>query len=91
MPEPAYPAPRASPSPRPVFLAVPFEENLIRQGLGFQLALKLFESGVITLSQAAKIAQMPLAEFMEKTSQAGVAAVDYDPAELEREKAVFDG
>jgi predicted HTH domain antitoxin len=59
--------------------------------LGFHLAtaLHLFESGQATLSQSAGIAGLPIVDFLELLSSAGVPAVDYSPEELEQELKVL--
>ena len=47
---------------RPLFVAVPFSEELLREGVGFSLALQLYQDEVITAGRAATIAGMGLAE-----------------------------
>ena len=44
--------------------------------------IKLFEDGVITLSQAAKLADMPLTSFLEKLTLLGIPVVDQSLEEL---------
>lgn len=67
---------------RPALLAVPFDERLLSHGVHRALALHLFEGGQLTLSQAAKLAQLSLEAFIELLGEAGIAAVDYPPEEL---------
>jgi prevent-host-death family protein len=41
---------------RPLFVAVPFSEELLQEGVGFSLALDLYREGVATSARAAKLA-----------------------------------
>lgn len=70
---------------RPLFLAVPFSEELLREGVNFSLALQLFQEGVVTAARAATIAGMGLAEFLEEVSHLETPVVDYTPEELAEE------
>lgn len=70
---------------RPALVAVPFDERLLSLGVHRSLALHLFEGGQLTLSQAAKLAGLALEEFIELLGQAGIAAVNYPPEELEED------
>lgn len=75
---------------QPVFVAVPFDETLLREGVAVALAVKLFDEEVLTLRQAAKVAGMTLAQFMEECSARDIPVVRYSPEELEQEVKVFD-
>ncbi|MDD5328423.1 MAG: type II toxin-antitoxin system prevent-host-death family antitoxin [Sulfuricella sp.] len=75
---------------QPVFLAVPFDEALLRGGVKISMAIKLFDDEVLTAREAAKVAGMPLGEFMAACSAQGVPIVRYSADELARELAVFD-
>jgi predicted HTH domain antitoxin len=59
------------------------------RGLQRAMALHLFESGKTTLSQSAKIAGLPIVDFLTLLDVAGIPAVDYPPEELEQELAVL--
>ncbi|HEX4495239.1 MAG TPA: UPF0175 family protein [Thermoanaerobaculia bacterium] len=74
---------------RPAILAVPFDERLLDLGIHRAMALNLFESGQATLSQSARVAGLPIVDFLELLSSAGIPAVDYPPEELEQELAVL--
>ena len=63
-------------------LSVPFDDALLQQGVHVDIAVKLFEDGVITLAKAAKIAKMPVASFMEKLAALDVVVVDQTREEL---------
>lgn len=74
---------------QPVFLAVPFDETLVKEGVRIDLAIKLFDENVLSTGQAAKLAGLPLAEFLRICSEQGVPVVRYEPNEIEEElKAV---
>jgi predicted HTH domain antitoxin len=75
---------------QPLFISVPFTEDLIREGVHVALAVDLFKNGRLTSVRAAKLARMSLSRFLAYVSDQGIAVVDYDPAELERELTVFD-
>jgi prevent-host-death family protein len=70
---------------RPAFVAVPFDERLLSLGLHRALALNLVESGQMSVARAAKVAGLPLEEFIELLGRNGIPAVDYPPEELEEE------
>jgi antitoxin (DNA-binding transcriptional repressor) of toxin-antitoxin stability system len=70
---------------RPSFLAVPFDDFLVKHGVNRSLALDLFEAGAVTLSQAARIADLPMEGFIELLGQQGVDVVDYAPEDLDSE------
>lgn len=70
---------------RPAILALPFDERLLKHGVARALALHLFEAGRVTLVRAAKLAEIPVEEFVELLGAAGVDAVSYPPEELEAE------
>ena len=67
---------------RPAILAVPFDRHLLDLGVHRALALKLYEGRQLTMAQAAKVAGMPLDEFIDLLGTVGLAAVDYPPDEL---------
>ena len=69
----------------PVFIAVPFSEELITLGISKSLALRLLEENHATLKQAAKIAGLSLEEMLSLASEASINVVDYDPSELDQE------
>jgi predicted HTH domain antitoxin len=75
---------------QPLFVSVPFTDELLQAGVHTALAVSLFKNGAITSARAAKLARMNLADFLAHLSAQGIPVVDYDPAELEQELAVFD-
>jgi prevent-host-death family protein len=56
---------------RPAILAVPFDRQLLGLGVHGALALKLYEGRHLTMAQAAKLAGMPLDEFIALLGPAG--------------------
>lgn len=70
---------------RPVFLAVPFNEDLLHLGLRPLMALLLFKEGALSLAKAAKLAGQSLEGFIEKLGSLGVVSVNYEPMDLEKE------
>lgn len=75
----------------PLFLAVPFDELLLKYGVNVDLAVKLLDAETISLGKAAKLAGMPLPVFMDHLKQAGVPIARAQPGELEQELATFGG
>jgi predicted HTH domain antitoxin len=75
---------------RPLFVSVPFTDELLQAGVHTALAVSLFKNGDVTSARAAKLARMSLVDFLAYLSAQGIPVVDYDPAELEQELAAFD-
>lgn len=76
---------------KPAFVAVPFDRQMLEYGLHRTMALDLFKSRQITLAQGAKIAAMPIGDFVSLLGAAGIPAVDYPEDELENDLAVASG
>jgi len=76
---------------KPAFIAVPFDQRLLEYGLHRTMAMDLFKSHQITLAQGAKIASMPVGDFISLLGTAGICAVDYPADELENDLAVALG
>lgn len=70
---------------RPAFLAVPFSDQLIRYGVNRAMALSLFQDGLVTMGQAAKIAGLSQESFIELLGETEIAAVAYSADELDAE------
>ena len=75
---------------RPVFLAVPFSEELLEMGLRSAIAVSLYKEGTVTLEKAAKLANQSMEAFMDKLGKLGVPLVTYSPDELAEELKSFD-
>ncbi len=74
---------------RPIFLAVPFSEDLLALGLRPALAMKLYKEGTLTLGKAAKLAEQSIEAFMERLGQLGIPVVNYVPGEIGQELKDF--
>lgn len=74
----------------PLFVCVPFTDELIQMGVHAALAVSLFKRGDLTPTRATKLARMSLAQFLAHLSAQSIAGVDHDPAELAQELAAFD-
>jgi prevent-host-death family protein len=70
---------------RPAFLAVPFDERLLKHGVNKALALHLFQARHVTLSQAARISFLSIDDFLDLLSEFEIPAVDYPPEDLDEE------
>lgn len=73
---------------KPEAVTLPFGKRLLELGVDKDIAVHLFERKIVTLAKAAKIAGLPLDEFIELIGQVGLVAVDYPPAELDAEMKV---
>ena len=73
---------------RPAVVAVPFGTRLVDRGLDKDLALALFEQGLITMAKAAKLAGVTQDVFMDLMAEAGSVAVDYPAEELTDELSI---
>lgn len=74
---------------KPAILALPFDEQLLKIGINQNLAIKLFENRLVTLSKAAKIAFLSIEEFTDLLQETGISVVDYSPDELDEEMKVL--
>ena len=72
---------------RPLFVAVPFDETLVREGVDLAMAAKLYTEGLLSLTRAARLAQLSSEAFIEKLGALGINVVDYPPEELDQELA----
>jgi prevent-host-death family protein len=73
----------------PVFIAVPFDETLIREGVGMALAIKLFDEDGISLGRAAKLAGLSVSEMIDMLGRHGIAVIRTTAEDLERELGDF--
>lgn len=74
----------------PVFLAVPFDEELLGLGLRPAIAVKLYRDKVLTLEKAAKVANCSVESFIEKLGKLAISVVNYSPSEIDEELNDFD-
>lgn len=70
---------------RPAALAVPFDALLLELGAHRHLAAQLFAQRMLTLAQAAKLADLPIEQFLDVLGASGVDVVDYPTEEVHAE------
>lgn len=74
---------------KPVFIAVPFSEEIINLGLPLAFALKLYQEGTVTMEKAAKLSHLSQEGFIEKLGNLGIPMVTYSEKDLEQELKDF--
>lgn len=77
---------------RPDALMVGIESvgGLSAKGVKPALATALFRDGYLSLSRSARLAEMSLSDFVTHLSRLGIAAVQLDAAEAERDLDTLD-
>lgn len=75
---------------RPLFVAVPMDERLLKEGVAVAMAARLFADHTISLGKAAKLAGLPLQDFIAVLGARGIPTVDYPPEEIDEELAVLE-
>ena len=75
---------------QPVFVAVPFDETLLKMGVKVALAVKLFDGDVLSIGKAAKLAGMPLGEFIDHLGTLKIPVVRYGEEGLQQELVAFE-
>ena len=75
---------------QPLFVSVPFTDQVLGAGVHTALAVQLYKSGDLTSARAAKLAGMGLSQFLAYISEQGISVVDHAPAELDAELMAFD-
>lgn len=72
-----------------VFVAMPFDKDMLRSGVRVALAVKLFDEEVISLGKAAKLAGVSQSELINHLGALKIPLARYDPDELAQEVAAF--
>ncbi|EKD76781.1 MAG: hypothetical protein ACD_42C00618G0004 [uncultured bacterium] len=75
---------------RPVFLAIPFTDELIELGLRHTLAVHLYKEGILTLAKSAKLAGKSLEGFITTISKLGIPVIRYTIKEVDEELKDFE-
>ncbi len=75
---------------RPLFVAVPMDEHLLKEAIAVALAVRLFTEKAISLGKAAKLAGLSAEAFIAHLGAMGVPAVDYPAEEIDSELAAFE-
>ena len=73
---------------KPKAVTLPFNRELLDLGIATDLALHLFENGLVSMKKAAKLADKTLDEFMDLLPERGISAVDYPAEQLDEEMKV---
>lgn len=73
----------------PVFVAVPFDETLLQEGVGVALAIRLFDEEHISFSRAARMANRTVSEMVDLLGKHGIPVIRTTAQELEQELADF--
>jgi prevent-host-death family protein len=74
---------------RPLFVAVPLDEHLLKEGVAVSMAVRLFADKAVSLGKAARLAGLSIEEFITRLGVMGIPAVDYPPEELDQELATL--
>lgn len=74
---------------RPLFLAVPYDERLANENVHVVVAVRLYETEIVSLGRAARIAGLSIGEFIGRLAALKIPIARYSPEELEREIAAF--
>jgi len=74
---------------RPLLVAVPMDEQLLKEGVAVALAIRLFAEKTISLGKAARLAHLPIEDFILHLGARGIPAVDYPAEELDDELAAI--
>ncbi len=74
----------------PVFVAVPFDEAMLRSGVRTSLAVGLFVENKVGLSGAAKVAGVSPSEMLDILAERKIPVADYSKDELLDELKAID-
>jgi antitoxin (DNA-binding transcriptional repressor) of toxin-antitoxin stability system len=74
----------------PVFLAVPFTNELITLGLRHAMAIQLYRESTLTLAKATKLAGTSLEGFIKILSDLKIPVIQYTMAEVDEELKNFE-
>ncbi|MDP2817666.1 MAG: type II toxin-antitoxin system prevent-host-death family antitoxin [Polaromonas sp.] len=73
---------------KPLFVAMPFTDELLSAGVSVSLADRLVQSGELSTSSGAKLAGMPYARYLQHLGAMGYSLLD-DSANLDDELALL--
>lgn len=74
---------------KPLFVALPFTDELLSAGVSVSLADRLVQSGELSTSSGAKLADMPYARYLQHLGAMGYGLLD-DSANLGDELALLN-
>lgn len=66
----------------PMSLSIPFDDELIKEGVHVAMAIKFYEDGLVALAKAARIARMSVEAFLSQLAELDIDVVDQSEAEL---------
>ncbi|GMQ83391.1 MAG: hypothetical protein BMS9Abin06_0125 [Gammaproteobacteria bacterium] len=70
---------------KPIFVAVPFSEEVVTSGVLFVLATRFFQDDLLSLGKAARFAGCSTPEFIDYLGKIGIPSVHYPAEGLEQE------
>jgi len=70
---------------KPVFVAVPFSEEVVTSGVPFVLAARFFQDDLLSLGKAARFAGCSIPEFIDYLGKVGIPSAHYPVEELDQE------
>lgn len=73
---------------KPLFVAMPFTDELLSAGVSVSLADRLVQSGELSISSGAKLAGMPYARYLQHLGAMGYSLLD-ETARLDDELALL--
>ena len=73
---------------KPLFVALPFDDALLKAGVNVALADKLVQSGELSVSAGAKLAAMDYASYLRHLGTLGYSLLD-EAADLDAEIALL--
>ena len=73
----------------PVFIAVPFDDVMLNEGVGVALAVHLFDEERISLSKAARMANCSVMEMINLLGKHGIPVIRTTAEELKQELVDF--
>ena len=74
----------------PISIAVPFSDELLNSGIHINMAVKLYDEGMLTLSKAATLAKMSVEVFIRMLGYQGIVVVDQSSEELDADLDSID-
>lgn len=76
---------------QPVSLAVPLNDTLLDSGLTCNLAVRLYEQGIVTLTKAANISGHSVEAFLPYLKASAISVIDFNEDDLISDLDNLDG
>jgi prevent-host-death family protein len=70
---------------RPLFVALPFSDEMLRSGVSVALADKLVQTGELSVSSGASLAGMPYALYLQHLGSIGYSMIEADEIKADLE------